>query len=290
MSVDDLGDYGYVLEVDVTYPHHLQDKHTDLPFLVENIVPSNSKTEIPKLVPNLNHKDKYILHYRNFKEAINNGLIVTKIHRALKFKQSRWLKKYIDLNTNMRNNAKDTSEKNHFKRMVNSVYGKTMENVDDRRDIYLKTHWASKRNSPGANNLIARPNFESCSIFSENFVAIHMGRTKICYNKPLYVGFTVLELSKFDFLYNKNAPVIDDQVASISSAAPSKRQHIEVEEEELNKQKQNDKFGELYLKTIATIQGNGQIINTRPLGIKNSIDSLKDAVNVKTCNCYKYSK
>ncbi|CAH1101722.1 unnamed protein product [Psylliodes chrysocephalus] len=216
MSVDDLGDYGYVLEVDVTYPHHLHDKHADLPFLVENIIPPNSKTEIPKLVPNLNHKDKYVLHYRNFKQAINNGLIVTQIHRVLKFKQSRWLKKYIDLNTNMRNNAKDTSEKNHFKRMVNSVYGKTMENVDDRRDIYLRTHWASKRNSPGANNLIARPNFKSCSIFSEHFVAIHMGRTKICYNKPLYVGFTVLELSKvrmYDFYYGTLKRQLGDNIS-----------------------------------------------------------------------------
>ncbi|CAH1104106.1 unnamed protein product [Psylliodes chrysocephalus] len=61
-----------------------------------------------------------------------------------------------------------------------------MENVNDRRDIYLKTHWASKRNSPEANNLIARPNFKSCSILLQHFVAIHMGRTKICYSKPLY--------------------------------------------------------------------------------------------------------
>lgn len=218
-KVEKVGDedkYGYVLEVDMLYPYYLHDEHMDLPFLVESKIPPSTKSKIPKLIPNLSNKENYIIHYRNLKQAVANGLILTRIHRILKFRQSKWLKKYIDLNTEMRNKATDKCEKDHYKRMVNSVYGKTMENVDVRRDIKLKTHWRCKGSSSGANVLMAKPNFKSCSIFAENFVAIHMGRTKVCYNKPMYIGFAVLELSKvrmYDFYYGLLKKKLRDKVS-----------------------------------------------------------------------------
>ncbi|KAJ8979283.1 hypothetical protein NQ317_004428 [Molorchus minor] len=174
MSISDEGNEGYILEVDVHYPHELHDLHCDLPFLVENVVPPNSKSKLSKLIPNLNDKKQYVVHYKTLQQAISHGLVVTHIHRALKFKQSRWMKKYIDLNTDLRNKATNKFEKNQFKLMTNSVFGKTMENVDNRREIKLVTHWKSIRRSVGANALIAQPNFKTCSIFTEDFVAVHM--------------------------------------------------------------------------------------------------------------------
>nr|UPO70845.1 hypothetical protein [Zygogramma bicolorata] len=123
MGVGDNDSYGYVLEVDIHYPQELHDHHADLPFLVERMIPPNSKCKIPKLIPNLRDKQKYIVHYKNLKQAINNGLIVVHTHRVLRFKQSCWMKPYIDLNTQMRNSSTNKSEKDFYKLMVNSVYG-----------------------------------------------------------------------------------------------------------------------------------------------------------------------
>ena len=205
MNVDDDSPQGYVLEVDVHYPEELHDAHSDLPFLVENIVPPTETAKLPKLIPNLNDKKKYIVHYRTLKQAINNGLMVMRTHRILKFNQSKWLKTYIDFNTNLRNCATSKFGKDLFKLIINAIFGKTMENVEKRKDIKLITHWDNTRGKVGARALIARPNFNSRSIFSKDFVAIHMDKLKIVYNKPIYIGFSILDISKtviYDFFYN----------------------------------------------------------------------------------------
>lgn len=205
MAVDDDGPHGYVFEVDVHYPQELHDIHSDLPFLVENIVPPTKKAKLPKLIPNLNDKKKYIVHYRTLKQAIEHGLMVMRTHRVLKFDQSKWLKKYIDFNTDLRNSATTKFGKDLFKLIINAIFGKTMENVENRKDIKLITQWESTRGKVGARALIARPNFSSRSIFSENFVAVHMNKLKILYNKPIYTGFSILDISKtviYDFFYN----------------------------------------------------------------------------------------
>ncbi|KAJ8949419.1 hypothetical protein NQ318_007519 [Aromia moschata] len=110
-QIPDDGPQGFILEVDVYYPQELHDMHSDLPFLVENMVPPNSKSKLKKLIPNLNDKINYVVHYKNLQQAIKNGLVLKKIHRVLKFNQSCWLKKYIDLNTKMRNGALNKFEK-----------------------------------------------------------------------------------------------------------------------------------------------------------------------------------
>lgn len=203
MNVSDTSEDGYILEVDLIYPRHLHDSQNDLPFCAESIAPPGSKFK--KLIPNLNDKKKYVIDYRNLKQALANGLVLEKVHRVLTFKQSPWLAKYIDLNTELRKKASNDFEKDFYKLMNNANFGKTMENVDKRVDVKLITHWENKGRQQGAEHLISKPNFHSCSIFSESFVAIQMKKLKVVYNKPIYLGFCVLELSKnhmYEFYYN----------------------------------------------------------------------------------------
>ena len=106
---------------------------------------------------------------------------------------------YITLNTNLRTASKNDFEKDFFKLMNNSVFGKTLENIRNRVDIRLANTESQ------VEKLIAKPTFEGRKIFCEDLVAVHMKRTKIKFNKPIYVGFCILDLSKtlmYDFHYN----------------------------------------------------------------------------------------
>ena len=184
-----------ILEVDLDYPNHLHDEHNDYPLAPERM----TINKVEKLVPNLNNKENYVIHYENLKQYEKLGLKPTKIHRGIKFEERAWLKEYIDLNTNLRTKAKNDFEKDFFKLMNNSVFGKTMENIENRVDVRLVTK------EKEAMKLSKKPNFESRTIFDENLIAIHMKRTKLVYNKPIYLGMCILELSKtlmYDFHYN----------------------------------------------------------------------------------------
>ena len=184
-----------ILEVDLEYPENLHDSHNDYPLAPEQIVVN----KVSKLIPNLGDKKKYVLHYENLKQYLKLGLKLTHIHRGIKFKESPWLEKYISLNTKLRTKAKNEFEKNFFKLMNNSVFGKTMENIRNRVDVKLVS------NKKRAEKLSAKPNFKHCNIFSENLVAIHMKKTKLDFDKPVYLGMCILDLSKtlmYDFHYN----------------------------------------------------------------------------------------
>ncbi|XP_059221314.1 uncharacterized protein LOC131995971 isoform X1 [Stomoxys calcitrans] len=194
---------GYILEVDLEYPSSLHDYHNDLPFCAENKKLGSMRQS--KLVLNLNDKNNYIIHYKTLQQCIKHGLVLKKIHRILQFKQTNWLQKYIDLNNYHRTLAKNLFEQNFFKLLNNAVYGKTMENVDKRKCIKIVTNWESKGRKLGARALIAKPNFHSSLKISNDMVVIQMKKSHVEYNKPIYIGFTVLELSKwkmYDFHYN----------------------------------------------------------------------------------------
>lgn len=216
LSISISSDIGYVLEVDLSYPPNLHKEHNDFPFCPELIVPPNSKFKNVKLIPNLYDKERYIIHYRNLQQCLEAGLILTQIHRVLKFKQSPWLKPYIDFNTRLRNKATNAFEKDCIKLKINSVFGKTMENVDHRVDVRLLTHWEKIGKKGGAERLVSKPNFKDVAIFGENLVAVEMKRTFVVYDKPMFVGFSVLDLSKtvmYDFLYNFLKPKYQGKVS-----------------------------------------------------------------------------
>ena len=131
-NYDEDSNAGYFIEADIEYPKELHNKHSDLPFLPERMKVNKFK----KLVCNLYDKKDYVDHIRSVKQALNNGLKIKKIHKVLKFNERAWLKSYIDMNTDLRKNAKNDFKKD-FKLMNNAVYGKTMEKVSKHRIIKL---------------------------------------------------------------------------------------------------------------------------------------------------------
>lgn len=219
LNLSDESEYGYVFEVDLHYPKNIHDLHNDYPFCPEKrTLPDEvfdilkiKKNKIEKLLLTLYDKKDYVIHYTMLKLAIRHGLVLKKVHRILKFKQSCWLKKYIDLNFELRKLAKNAFEREFFKLLINSMFGKTMENLRARCDIQLVSRWDGKF---GARMLIAKPNFKRHRIFDENLVAIELEKTNICMNKPIIVGMTVLDISKvsmYKCLYEYLKPMYNDK-------------------------------------------------------------------------------
>ena len=212
-----------MLEVDLEYLQELPDLHSDYPLVPERQLIG----KVEKLIPNLNDKEKYIIHRENLKLYESLGLKITKIHKGVKFHEESWLAKYISLNTELRKNAKNDFEKNFFKLMNNSVFGKTMENLRNRVDVRLVT------SEDKARKLFAKPNYESRTIFSDNLIAVHMKKTKLKLNKPIYLGMSIIDLSKtlmYDFHYNYIKPKYNDKAKLLFTDTDSFAYEIETED------------------------------------------------------------
>jgi hypothetical protein len=218
INIDDyLGDEGrgMVLEVDMEYPEELHNSHNGYPLAPESReIKKEMLSEyareiaekynvsvggIRKLVTSLGSREKYVVHVRNLKLYTDLGMKLTKIHRAVTFNQSKWLSDYIAYNTKMRSVSKNTFEKNFFKLMNNSIYGKTMENVRKRVDVKLVS------TKEDLVKVVASPCFQSQRIMNENLVAVKRIKEVLTLSKPCYVGMCILDLSKtlmYDFHYN----------------------------------------------------------------------------------------
>lgn len=210
---------GYIVEVDLDYPSNIHDAHNDYPLAPESLhikeewlsakqkeLLGNRKylLNINKLTPNLFHKKKYVTHYRNLQFYVSQGLVLRKIHRALKFKQSEWLKTYIDLNTKLRTESHTDFEKDMFKLMNNSVFGKTMENIRNRVNVELIRRNNTK-DLARLRKLVNSPRYDRNVIFNDNMTAVHIKRKEYKFNKPIYLGMCILDNSKltmYEFYYN----------------------------------------------------------------------------------------
>ena len=134
-NYDENSDIGYALEVDIEYPQNIRMLHRELLFLPERM----KINKCTKLVCNTYSKDNYVIHVSALKQALNYELKLIKVYRIAQFDQEDWLKSYIDANTKLRMKAKNDFEKDFFKLMNNAVFGKTMENVRNHKDIKLVT-------------------------------------------------------------------------------------------------------------------------------------------------------
>ena len=138
--------------------------------------------DVNKLIPNLGNKPKYVLHYRNLQMYLSLGMKLTKIHRGLHFKQSDWMKKYIDFNREKRKNATNDFEKDFPKLMINPVYGKTIENLRKRINVRLA------KNEKDFLKYTSRPTYVTHKLFDKDYAAIHEIKPVLMLNKPIYVG------------------------------------------------------------------------------------------------------
>ena len=151
--------------------------------------------QVHKLIPTLNKKEKYVLHYRNLQLYTDLGLKVKKVCRVLEFNQSPCLRQYIDFNTQKRTQAKNSFKKDFFKLIINSVFGKTMENLRKRADVKLVT------DEKELTKLASKPTFVTVKSLMRNWWPF----IKLTLNRPAYAGMCILDLSKtlmYDFHYD----------------------------------------------------------------------------------------
>ena len=183
------------VEVDLEYPKELHNLHDEYPLAAESLMVNG----VRKLVPNLRNKKEYVVNHQSLKCYEKHGLVVTKVHRGIKYRESPWMKGYIELNTSLRAKATTDFEKDFFKLMNNSVFGKTMENIRNRVNIKLLTRRKI------ANKYVSKPNFRKFTIFDENLIAVHLAKTDLLLDKPIFTGASILDISKtlmYDFHYD----------------------------------------------------------------------------------------
>ena len=217
-NTPDDNEFEYFIECNLEYPAEIKEKTKNFPFCpyqtkadpnlfsgyMNNINQPNYKPT-SKLMCDVTNKSKYMIHYKMFKFYLNQGMKVTKIHTIYRFKQSPWLGKYIDHNTQKRTVAKTNFEKDHYKLMNNAFFGKTMENVRDRTNLEFIDH-------SQIDQIIKRQSklsFKGIVDHYSKFSVYKFDKEKTVFDEPIYSGFTVLELSKllmYEFYYNKLQP------------------------------------------------------------------------------------
>ena len=147
--------------------------------------------DVKKLFTNLGNKFNDVLYDWNVQLYLTLGIKLTKIHRVLKFKQSDWMKGYINFNTEKRTKTTNIFEKYVFKLIINSVYDKTMENLGKIIVIGLVN------NEKDFFKICQQTTHITHKSFDKNYAAIHEIKPVLTLSKPIYVGFTVHELSKW---------------------------------------------------------------------------------------------
>ena len=219
-NIDTETDVGYIIECDLEYPESLHDEHSDYPLAPVKRKILNSelsayqtqtleflknygfkRTAIEKLMLTLDDKVKYTLHFKNLKLYLE--LILKKVHRGIKFNQLDFLKPYIKLNTDLRKRATNDFEKDLFKLLNNSVFGKSIE--DKRKHLNIKM----ALNQNQVSKWVQKPNFEHFQILNENVAIIKMLKSHVKLDKPIAIGFTVLEISK-QYMYSLHYKLFKD--------------------------------------------------------------------------------
>ena len=209
LSTPDDGDHGFFVEVDLEYPSDLHDAHNDYPLaperreitrdalsdyqkiLLEKLESQGIKYKpTPKLMTTFFKKEKMVLHYRTLKFYKEKGMVITKLHRVIAFRQEVWLKPYVDFCTSQRQLATNTADSNFWKLNVNALYGKTIENVRNHLNVVAV-------DTPSRANFQVRKELcERFLILNDNLALVQVKKGHVFMNKPISVGFSILELAK----------------------------------------------------------------------------------------------
>lgn len=225
--VSEDSDTGYFLEVDLVYPPYLHNLHNSFPLapshekVTKEMLSSYQKSILDKLGVKYNNnttkllntfsaKKNYVIHYLNLKFYLKQGLKIEKIHRIIKFKQSYWLRSYIMFNSNKRKKSNNSFDRDYFKLMNNAFFGRTCMNI--RKHVNVKI----ALNKQQCKKYLSDAGLEYFSILNESSVMFKTLKSNLFLNQPLYVGFSVLELSKlymFQLYYDIFKPVYRDNVS-----------------------------------------------------------------------------
>lgn len=210
VNFDYSNNIGHLLKVDLEYPPELQDTTVDLPFAPEKcILPETCLTDFMQsqwkdlwndsdrkyrgysklLLTHWNKKD-YVIHGELLQYFLRKGMLLRKIHRCLQFHQSAFFEPYITFNSIERQQATSSFEKDYYKLRNNSLFGKTMENVRKRMKFRLCS------NEESLTTYASRPEFLSSTIFNENLAGIQLAKDKVVFDKPIFIGQAVLDISK----------------------------------------------------------------------------------------------
>ena len=214
---DDI-DIGYFMEVDLNYPDNIKEETKNFPFAPVNKknnldsfndymkeIKPDTYIQTSKFICDWSDKKNYLIHYRMLKIYIRHGMIVDIVHEIISFKQKRWLEKYINFNTQKRNQAVNDFEKDFYKLLNNAFYGKTMENVRNR----FKIKFIKKDDYREIVKQQSELTFNGIHNSYENSDSYTFKQTEVLMDKPIYLGFSVLELSKllmYETYYDKLQP------------------------------------------------------------------------------------
>ena len=223
LNTPDDSDIGYFIEADLRYPDNIKEKTKNFPFCPENKIIGKDKyndymkeikpknyVKSKKLICDWIDKKNYLVHCRMLKFFIRHGMVIDKIHEIISFKQSKWLEKYINFNTLKRNKAKKDFEKDFYNLLNNAFYGKTMENVRNR----LGLKFFRKDEYKDIIKYQSRLTFNGIHKSYENCDSYLFKKNEVLMEKPIYLGFAVLELSKlhmYETYYDKLQPYFGEK-------------------------------------------------------------------------------
>lgn len=219
-KVDLLKEIGYFVEVSLYYPEEIQNKTSSFPLCPENItineeilspyqkkvlsdVYSKKSYKSVKLTSTFRKREKIVLHGLNLQFYLKQGMKIEEIFRVISFKQKPFMKEWVDFCTEKRTKSKNDFEKNFWKLIVNSVYGKTIESISSRKKIKITT------NLKDFSAAIKSPCYERHVIVNENISIVILSVTRVVVNRPYYIGFSILEISKlvmYEFFYSVLQP------------------------------------------------------------------------------------
>ena len=222
LNTPDDSDIGYFVEVDLRYPDKIKEKTQNFPLApvkkndpdnfsdyMKEIIP-DTYTQNKKLICDWSDKKNFLVQYRMLKFYVRHGMIVDKVHSVISFKQSKWLQKYMNFNTQKRNQSVNDFEKDFYKLLNNAFYGKTMENVRN----HLKIKFFKKYDYREIIKQQSKMTFNGIHKSYENYESYKSKQNEVLLHKPIYLGFSVLELSKllmYETYYDKLQPYFQQE-------------------------------------------------------------------------------